>query len=59
MTDSWRPTSARSSGSSPLKPPEQAELVAEPDQEDEVRYTGPGVVGAGIAGSRSTKGDAL
>ncbi|KAI1658748.1 S-adenosyl-L-methionine-dependent methyltransferase [Daldinia decipiens] len=35
MTDSWRPTSARSSGSSPLKPPEQAELVAEPDLEDE------------------------
>ncbi|KAI0101174.1 S-adenosyl-L-methionine-dependent methyltransferase [Daldinia grandis] len=36
MTDSWRPTSARSSGSSPLKPPEQAELVAEPDLEDEL-----------------------
>ncbi|KAI8962604.1 S-adenosyl-L-methionine-dependent methyltransferase [Daldinia sp. FL1419] len=35
MTDSWRPTSARSSASSPLKPPEQAELVAEPDLEDE------------------------
>ncbi|KAI1472596.1 S-adenosyl-L-methionine-dependent methyltransferase [Daldinia caldariorum] len=35
MADSWRPTSARSSGSSTSKPPEQAELIAEPDSDEE------------------------
>ncbi|KAI1804001.1 S-adenosyl-L-methionine-dependent methyltransferase [Daldinia bambusicola] len=35
MADSWRPTSARSSGSSTLKPPEQAELIPEPDSDEE------------------------